>query len=495
MTTPIVATRRHKLYTERVEPWKRSLDAYRGGRRYITRALIRHLAEIDIEFDERLERASYFNYPRKIARLITQYALATDPVRNNASQDIVEDFDRSGRRANEVMRQASTLLNVCGCCWLYVSMPGFAGEVNMERKNLERLRPFCRALKPTAVVDWCDGDDGRLLWAIIEDEYIENRDPMKPAANVRYRVLWTREAWTVYRMGSGSSAPETGVNPTGKVPLIKIEEPDGFGLDAGHWFEDVVRITDAIFNNESEAQMNIIKQMFGMLVVPDTFARSATAQRLPAGSPEAKLSLSAMVARSAAIMESADEKGISRYIAPNGIENSTIREDNARLKQELFDAVGLAIQSQSTEAQTAESKAWDFQNISQFLASRADMLEQAEAAAWEMMRLWDGSITVPQIVYNRQFATVDFANAMTALVQASTLPNIGIEYQKHIARAGFALISRVMPPSEEQERAVRDEIDGMQPAPVPEYDFGAAGNGNAGNIDNPNPNKQEDDNL
>lgn len=44
----------------------------------------------------------------------------------------------------------------------------------------------------------------------------------------------------------------------GEVPVVLGEEADGFGMGAAnHWFEDVVRVSDAILNAESEAQMNI----------------------------------------------------------------------------------------------------------------------------------------------------------------------------------------------------------------------------------------------
>ena len=64
------------------------------------------------------------------------------------------------------------------------------------------------------------------------------------------------------------------------VPLVELIEPDGFGIEANHWFEDVVRISDAILNNESEAQMNVVKQMFGMLVVSENFQRGASKVQL-----------------------------------------------------------------------------------------------------------------------------------------------------------------------------------------------------------------------
>ena len=87
--------RRHPEYAANENLWKHALAAYTGGKNYIDQALIRHVSEIDIEFSERRRRAYYFNYPRAIARRITQYVLSTDPVRRNANVELLEDWSRS----------------------------------------------------------------------------------------------------------------------------------------------------------------------------------------------------------------------------------------------------------------------------------------------------------------------------------------------------------------------------------------------------------------
>lgn len=471
-----IFNRTHPEYRANQTAWERARDAYSGGPAYIDMALIKHVSEIDLEFAERKRRAYYFNYPRNIAQRITQYALSVDPVREGADRTLVEDWNRRGLRTNEVMRQLSTLLNLYGSPWLYVATPAFEGSPDAERVKKEKLRPFCLALSPLAVVDWAYGSDGELQWAIIEEEHVYDLDPFTPRQTVKRRRLWTREEWRLYEKGSETFS--SGANQIGRVPLIRVTEPDGFGIDAAHWFEDVVRISDAILNNESEAQMNVVKQMFGMLVVSDSFARGAKKMDAKDGSD----SFAAVVARSAAAWETTDEKGITRYVSPSGVETQTIRSENANLKQELYDTVGLAIQSRSKEAQTAESKAWDFQNVTQFLANRADLLEQAELEAWELMKAWDASVAVPKLTYNRQFAVRNLEASISALTKLSTLPNTGIEFQREIVRGAVELIDGIKSISDEAKAAILKEVDEMQPAPVPEIDFG-------GGVDNPPTNR------
>jgi hypothetical protein len=432
--------RKNAEYSANERRWKRSAEAYSGGREYIEQALIRHVSEIDLEFSERRRRAYYFNYPRAIARRITQYALSVDPVRRNTDAELVEDWSRTGLRTNDVMRQLSTLLNVYGRAWLLVEMPLFSGTPTVQQAKNERLRPYARALSPLHVVDWAFGGDGKLLWALVAEEEFSGSDPFSPPVRVKRRRLYDRNSWRLFENGSaGVREIASGINPTGCVPLIPVTEPDGYGLVANHWFEDVVRISEAILNNESEAQMNTVKQMFGMLVVSDSFARSARKQSAVEGKNE---NFSATVARSAAIVETVDEKGISRFISPSGVATDTIREENRYLKQELYDVVGLAVQGNSKAGQSAESKSWDFQNVSQFLSSRADLLEQAEMDAWKLMRRYDLDLPMPEVHYNRRFAVSDLSAGIAGLLQLSEIPG-GNAYRRAVGRTAVELLDGI----------------------------------------------------
>ncbi len=451
--------REHPLCRRNRAIWERCRAAYSGGAEYIRQALIRHVSEIEIEFEERLARACYFNYPRKIARLITQFALSSPPERRGADRFIEEDFSRTGLRASEVMCQFSTLLNVYGTAFLAIEMPLFTGEVTLARREREKLRPYVRALSPLAVPDYATGDDGQLLWAIVEENTIASSDPFSPPRELRRRRLWTRKNWQLFELESGTGQVKliaAADHNLDAVPIIHAQEPDGFGLAANHWFEDVVRISDAILNNESEAQMNIIKQMFGLLVISESFARRADGRRDERAEGHEKFSH--VLARSAALWESNDEKGVSRYIAPTGVETAQIREENAMLKREMFDVVGLAIQKENSVAQTAESKAWDYQNVRQFLACRVELLEQIETACWKMMRLYDPSLQVPQIVYNRDFAVVDLRNSidgLLALGQLSDLP----AYRGLVTRAAVGLLDKYQKIAPESRDAVLAELE------------------------------------
>ena len=459
MDGEFVFRREHPGFSSGRETWLRSKAAYSGGKNYIDAALIKHVSEIELEFEERRRRAYYFNYPRKIARLISQYVFSTEPQRKNADPDMIEDFSRNGLRINEVMRQFSTMLNVYGAAWMLVEMPAFEGELDPERKQRERIRPYAVALSPLSVVDWAYGSDGRLMWALVEEKVCCAADPFAPPVAKLRRRLWTRDQWMLFEKTGGSvQMVGQGEHRLGMVPLIRYEESDGFGMDASHWFEDAVRISDAILNNESEAQMNIVKQMFGLLVISENFARSGNIADSDAGTASGDRKFSHVLARSAAIWEATDEKGISRYISPSGAETARIREENVNLKKELFDVIGLAVQKDGSVAQSAESKAWDQQNVRQFLATRADILEQSEMQAWKLIHAWDPSIPVPEISYNREFAVIDLKDSITALLGLKNV-DAGAEYQRELSRAAVTLLEKIKKISPETRKTIFEQID------------------------------------
>ena len=445
--TSILFSRENPFYTACKETWARSLAAYGGGAGYIKTALVRHISELVPEYQERLARAAYANYPRRVATLITQYVLSVRPQRTGADPEVVEDFNRNGERVDEVMRQFSTYLNVCGCAWLIADMPSFQGYKTKRDELMERLRPYCVALSPLQVVDWAYASDGQLLWALVKERIYDNTDPLKKGTTIDVRKLWTRQdVFTCARRQDGTTTCTVQRHGLGAVPLVRQVEVDGYGMGENHWFEDVVRISDAILNAGSEAQMNVIKQMFGLLVIPDEFMDSVRVQQetaKDAGAAGAGESLSCVIARSAAVFESESGKGTTRYISPAGVETQIIRSEIEALKKELFSVVGLAASKDTKMVESAEAKAWDFQNVEHFMATRADILEQCEMLAWDFMHRWSPKIPIPNVQYNRNFQILDLKESVASLLELSGFNTENEDYQREIGQTALVLLNRL----------------------------------------------------
>ena len=453
-------TRENPFYSAHKRGWQKSYLAYSGGKNYVSNALIQHLSEIPDEYEERVQRAYYFNYPRKIARIITQYVLATRPERENADAELVEDWNRSGLRVDEVMRQFSTYLNVFGVAWLAVDMPNFEGVKTKADEIAEKLRPYCVALSPLSVTDWHYGADGQLEWVLVKESEWDNSNPFEDPVQVDVRKLWTRDTVTIIKKRTdGRDEQQIVEHGLGVVPFIRKEEVDGYGIDANHWFEDVVSISDAILNNESEAQMNTVKQMFGLLVVSESFANSARTAIEQTDPDEPAPSVSSIISRSAAIIESVEDKGISRYISPSGAENATIRSENQALIRMMFECVGLSVSKDTRMVESAEAKLWDFQNIEQYMRTHADVLEQSEYQAWELMNRWNPAITIPTISYNRNFAVLDLQQSVATLIDLSGFNAENEEYQHEISKTAVVLLNRLRQLSQEKQEEITDLIN------------------------------------
>lgn len=457
-------TRENAFYSRHREVWGRCHRAYSGGKAYVREALVRHLSEPKEEYNERVSRSYYFNWPRKIARIITQYVLATRPERQGADDELVEDWDRSGLRVDEVMRQFSTYLNIFGAAWLAVDMPSFEGLKTKADEISEKLRPYCVALNPLQVTDWCYGADGEFEWVIVAESDTDNSNPFGTPVEIDIRKLWTRnDVTTVANYSTGNKKVSVTEHGLGCVPFIRKVEVDGFGLGASHWFEDVVSISDAILNNESESQMNTVKQMFGLLVVSETFANNEKRPHEEDGSSGEK-SVSEVISRSAAIIESSQDRGISRYISPDGVQNSTIRAENQALIRMMFECIGLAVSKDTKMVESAEAKMWDFQNVEQFMRTRADVLEQCEYQAWQLMQKWIPSTSLPTVSYNRNFAVLDLQQAVSTLLELSGFNQESDEYQREINKTAVILLNRLRQLSQEKQELITGEIDESKPA-------------------------------
>lgn len=483
----VLFRRKHPFYVRNQKIWERNLLAYAGGKEYIDVALIKHLSEIDLEFRERRDRAYYFNYPRKIARLITQYVLATRPERQEADPDLVEDWDHSGLRVDEVMRQFSTFLNICGCAWLAVDMPSFDGDKTKEDEIREKLRPYAVALSPLSVVDWCYHSDGELLWVITAEEGWDNSDPFSEPKLIKTRKLWTRAQVAIITANESAGGYNSTVidHGLGLVPFIRHVEVDGYGISENHWFDDVVRISDAILNNESEAQMNSVKQMFGMLILPTDFVDAIRNPKRRSRREQSEddqnsdgdpLMLSHVLARSAAIFESNESKGVSRYISPSGAETAVLRSENQNLRKEMFDVVGLAVSKETRLVESAEAKMWDFQSVEQYMRTRADVMEQCEHRAWALMNKWNPVVPVPTISYNRNFAQIDLSSSIAALLELSAFNPENPTYQKEINKTALILLNRLRQLAQDSQERIEQEINNSNPVAVtPERDVDNTG--------------------
>ena len=469
----LIFSRRAVFYSANLATWRRTLAAYSGGRKYVKIALIRHEAENKLEFAERIRRGIYLNFPRKVANMITEFLFASEPDRAGAFEPVLNDFSRTGMNANAVMMQAEVINLLFGLAWVLVDMPGVAGQIDMETKRKQRIYPFARALMPMQVPDWAYGSDGKLLWAIVEERFERKNSPLEEPVTVAQRRVWYRDRWELYEKSDLDIRKiAEGKHNLGCVPLVKWQEATGYGISHAHWFEDIVGVSDAILNALSESEMNIIKQMFGMLVVSRSFAECNGEVNLDpkegeseaqARYEQAKESYRQELSRTSALWEDAvlQESGLTRYISPSGAETEAILNWIKFLRESMTDILRLALQSSSKAAQTAESKEWDSNNAVKFLSARALALEEIETQIWEIMNKWDAEIKVPKVSYGRDFSINDIKSATECLMDISSF-DAGEEFTRAVYDKALVLLDRIDRLPQSQYEKIKNEIKQMK---------------------------------
>lgn len=127
------------------------------------------------------------------------------------------------------------------------------------------------------------------------------------------------------------------------------------------------------------------------------------------------------------------------------------------MRKELYNVVGLATSKDTKMVESAEAKAWDYQAVEQYMATRADVLEQCEIRAWQMLNMWMPTIQVPKVSYNRNFAILDLKESVAALLELSGFNQQNDDYQREIGKTALALLNRLRQlPQEVQERILKE---------------------------------------
>ena len=455
MSKEIIFRRQSKLYSDLKKVWERISKAYAGGEPYLKEIIKTHPSETDDEFEERLENAYYFNIPKNIVTKLSDLLFSIEPKREGADEEVSADFNRIGLSVNEVMKLATMYNYLYQRAWIYVDSPAITGnEVSLKRKKEEKLRPYAQVLTPMQVPDYEYSSTGDLLWAIIEFEGVDKSDPTIEPVTYTERILWTLDKFEIYREVEGDiQLISSGVNTIGAIPLVPYVDVYETTKNARPPMEDVVRVSDAITRSESELLTNILKQAYGLLVVPSSFlmtqeaaiARAVENQGLDEDDPSVmaiKNKYSSEISRSKCVVEDEDEKGITRYINPAGVTTESIAQNSDRLIERLYFLVGLVMSSDTTQRSSAESKVISNMDMTAMLQTKAQQAEQVELRVWELMNMFDGSIKVPTATYNREFSDKSFKALIMGILELSRI-DAGPTYQKAIRTTAAELLNDV----------------------------------------------------
>lgn len=472
----------HPYYLRTLPVWKKATNAYKGGRRYVRNTLTKHPSETDEEFKYRQEHSYNINLIKYSTQKFGDYIFSKAPRRNGANGTIVKDFDRRGKSANTVMREIFDYFTIYGLAWVFIDMPILEGGlVDLRLKETEKIRPYVNAVAPMDVPDWDFDDKGELNWIIRAETIIDKRDPLKKPTVKRRRTLYTKEYWQTFDViveDGQNTVPSSTViassphfHDLGRVPVLPYTSVLFNQYFNQPSIDDVLTIHDAVLHSESELVTNILKQTYGQLVLPASTniiaqrIRSRLAQDNPnlnANDPVVqeviRQELNVVLSRTKHIIEDSEERGIARYIQPAGANIDTIIKADDRLVNMIIKLYGFLVGVETTQRESAESKSADNISLAAQLTAIATRLEELEIKIWEMLSIYDSTVSVPEITYNKNYDINELKSVIAALVELVNL-DIGDNYQKEVKRTALYALDRLKHVDDESYESIEKEIE------------------------------------
>ncbi len=430
----ILTTRKHEIIMFREAQLARNFAAIDGGRPYIDMRLWRAPNETDASWDGdpdrgivgRRERTALVNDAGRVARKINQYLFRAKAVRTGADAAFLADCTKDHESVDAFMQKVNTALTGGRWCWLQVDRPALAegGETLANKPPIKWI--LWDALD---VPDWHFNEAGVLDWIIVRSHIYDNADPTRtPTAGTLFTLyhLVDGVVYVTEETSGGVIMP----NLRKRVPLEGMTRlpfiPVGTPSVKAWWFDDVENLQAQILNLDSQHNETLTETVYPQLVLPAGIASSLEVRLNQAkinGKEVVSLIRELCLGRKIPVMETNEDKGITRYISPNG-DMKLLTEEGTRKRALLFDIAGLALfNKESRQAQTAESKQFDQLDTNSTLKNRALILQDAEQKLVELSRLFDPSFAAYEPKYPCDFDVVDVAGLSDALMKLDNMPS------------------------------------------------------------------------
>lgn len=463
--------RRHRIISDRAQQLAYNIDLMHGGQPYIDARLTRFPYESEASWTGnqstgakgRRDRAFFTNYAGRVVRKITQFAFGGEVSRDGIDPEFASDATKTMITIDGLMQDVSNMLTAARWCWLQVDRGAASVDEqtntirpqSVAEREARGDRIFWSLWDPLCVVDWSFSSRGDLQWLITEERILRNDDPFVEASCDWVRTLW--------RQGSGErwfldeargkvlrKAPFTLSAPI--VPFI----PCGRVTHEPWWFDEVEKLQSALLNLESVSHENIFQTVYPQTVLPaSVFSEGGGAD----GQVRTPGDIVKRVGLKYPIVESAEEKGITRYVMPPPDSMKLIPEEIQRRKRELYDVVGMAMSvPESRQVASAESKRWDHMDPEAVLKERSGLLQSIEAKAIAYSQRLDSTFKTYVPAYPMEFDMSDPKEDFRSLIELSAI-EIPPLARREIQRVAVRLLDEIAPIDPARMKLILDEID------------------------------------
>lgn len=476
----IIATRQHSIMSKRHDQLKLNGLAVHGGRDYVEARLWRAPNETDTSWHGdaeknivgRLQRTANVNDAGRVANKINQYIFKKPVTRDGADAAFLLNCTGDGESMQEFMQRVNLSVTYGRWCWIQVDRAPKDAE---KGETLASKAPLKLILWDAIdVPDWRIDEAGNIKWVITHSKVYNNADPRKEAQECILATMYEEIDGKVFiteEVAKGTVdglTLRTQVELPGltKIPFVLVGKPS----DKAWWFDDVENLQAQVMNLDSMHNETLTEAVYPQLVVPTSLAddlQTKLTEKNIQGKKVVTLIRELTVGRKIPILESGEDKGITRYITPSG-DLKLLTEEQDRKKRMLFDMCGLAMFNRETrQVQTAESKAFDQMDTNSTLGNRAVLLQDTEKRIVEMAQVFDKGFKKWEPQYATDFDVVDIAALSGAITVAANAPDKTPKVKRIIAKVYVRILKEL------SAGIVTDEEFDDALAEIDEHDFAA----------------------
>ena len=435
----LIATRIHPRVTEKTEIWKLIADSYVGGLQYIGAGhLFKYPKEGRTEYAVRAKRSVFFNHIQPICDTLAGFIFSNDIDRKFPTElNYIESKASKQKDLNSYMHSVA-IQSLQYTVGTLVESPSDAADFKtMADRREAGKNPYLTLYFPWQIRDFSFDDKGELLWIILDNTFLENKDPLKKAEKKEIFGLWERDTYKEIEKKKNEKDQDEYVQTNfiehnlGKVPFVFHNFRDmNDDIIAESPVEDMALLDRAIYNFLSCFDEMIHAGTFKMLFVP--------------------------VEKKDDIPQDVIASGVqSLSIFPyNGKLPSSPKYDGVGLQdvepfikavemylKEIFSKVGLDKDQEKAYVQSGIAKKMEFKRCESLLRLGAKQLEQSEVQIFKILSLWE-DLKDPQIEikYQTKFTEEDIESTLTRLYESMALPIKAISDKaiKEIAKKTFA---------------------------------------------------------
>ena len=481
----VIIYHRNAVYKARERQITINLLGLAGGRPYVNTRLSRYSGETEIDWvggsrpdgskaTGRLQQTHAFPYLGRVSQKINQFVFQTHPDREGSDPVVVGDISRDSKSVNDIMREVSSLTFAAGWCWIMVDSPApktDGEDFTVAEKDSGKIRPYWRVLSPLDVLDWSFDDRGELIYIKTQSWESDDSNPFVVPVPRRVVKLWTKgncRKYTIVEKRDGRR--RNGIHAEVEFVDIPMIDDKGNTLKVVPFalagdisakpmaFDDLESINRTIMDMGSVDRANYFNCNYPQMVLPKSLIQTT----MQNGYNNITDGIRLMLGFKYPIMLDKDDASPA-YLTPDSSALKGGAEYTIQLKRELFEVVGMSVESSSRQVASGESKAWDFQDVAAVMQAKAETLEDAERRAVEISKAWDSSFEEWVPKYNREFDVGNFKDELSTLIMASN-SNQPAGVLRMISAKIVDRLDRIGSPTDEEVlKALNEEIGAWNP--------------------------------